>query len=62
MKNPCKNCEDRHHNCHSQCEEYQEFADERNRINERRYLHNNLTYNNEQTKHKMKNYYKGLKK
>jgi hypothetical protein len=28
-KAPCKNCEDRHKLCHSHCEEYQEYAKER---------------------------------
>lgn len=25
MTPPCKGCERRHHNCHSQCKEYKEF-------------------------------------
>lgn len=62
MKNPCKNCEDRHHNCHAHCEEYQEFAAERYQINERRYQLYQLTCDTAPAKRKTKNYYKRLKK
>lgn len=61
MKNPCKNCEDRHHNCHAHCEEYQEFAAERNQINQRRYMYNQITCDNEAEKHKINNYFKRFK-
>ena len=34
MKSPCKECQNRHVGCHSKCEEYLTFADERKRIQE----------------------------
>ena len=61
MKNPCKNCEDRHHNCHACCEDYRDFVDERHQINQWRYQYNLISFDNEQTKHKIKNYYKRFK-
>lgn len=27
MDSPCKDCENRHHNCHSQCEDYKAYRD-----------------------------------
>ena len=32
MNAPCKDCEDRHNLCHSSCEKYRAFRDERERI------------------------------
>ena len=28
MNAPCKDCEERHHNCHAHCEAYREYNDE----------------------------------
>jgi hypothetical protein len=33
MQSPCKDCHDRHRNCHSRCEEYQAYHDENVRRN-----------------------------
>ena len=32
-KIPCKNCSDRHFKCHSNCDRYDDFRNERNNIN-----------------------------
>lgn len=60
MRNPCKECEDRHHNCHSHCDEYKAFSAERNRINTARYQANMLDH--ELSKSKVKNYCKKIKR
>ena len=31
MKNPCRECDTRHYKCHSICDEYRKYADERER-------------------------------
>ena len=60
MRNPCKNCEDRYHNCHSQCDEYKEFVSERGRINNARLVANLLDY--DLSKRKLKNYCRKIRK
>ena len=62
MRNPCKNCEDRYHNCHSQCDEYKAFASERDRINNARRQAFSLDYDTEVCKKKFKNYFNKMKK
>ena len=32
IKAPCKDCPDRHQNCHSECDKYKAFSDERKRL------------------------------
>lgn len=32
MKDPCKDCADRHPNCHARCPKYQEFRAQREQI------------------------------
>ena len=34
MKSPCKDCEERHHGCHSHCEEYKAYHTENTRRND----------------------------
>lgn len=36
LKAPCKDCQDRHDNCHAECEKYIIYAEERKRIREKR--------------------------
>ena len=36
MKVPCKNCEDRELGCHSECEKYLEFQEQRRSVNKKR--------------------------
>ena len=36
MNNPCKNCDKRHPECHSSCEDYKEFRAECDRIMKKR--------------------------
>lgn len=35
MQSPCKDCEDRHRNCHSDCNEYKAYQAENLRRNEK---------------------------
>ena len=47
MKNPCrKDCPGRSPTCHIDCEAYQEFFEERKRINQERQRMNAINYNN----------------
>ena len=39
MANPCYGCQKRHENCHSECEDYQDFAREREEIRRQKILH-----------------------
>lgn len=38
---PCKDCPDRHPNCHSACDAYAQYSNERTRICEERRLQSN---------------------
>ena len=40
MKAPCKDCEKRHPNCHSECEAYQAFWKANREENEKRLMEN----------------------
>ena len=42
---PCKDCEKRHVGCHSTCEPYIKFAQERNELNEAQDKDNEHGYN-----------------
>lgn len=41
MKVPCMDCDKRHLGCHSVCEQYKQFVEEKNAINEKRKKINN---------------------
>lgn len=43
MKAPCKDCEKRHPNCHSECEEYQAFWRAKRVENEKRLIEHTVT-------------------
>lgn len=48
MKNPCtKDCPKRSPTCHSECEEYLAFFEERQRINQERHKINSVNNDNE---------------
>lgn len=34
MMNPCYKCEERHMHCHAECEKYQQFAEENEKLRE----------------------------
>lgn len=51
-KAPCKGCEKRHPGCHDKCDDYQEFAEERKQIRERRNQLNNVHYMDKELKQK----------
>lgn len=58
MKAPCKNCPDRHPNCHSHCEDYQAYAAHNRAKNEQKVLRNTGIY---ETRHKRaKAYYRKM--
>lgn len=40
MQAPCKDCENRHPNCHSECEAYQAFWRANREANEKRLMEN----------------------
>lgn len=50
MNSPCKNCQDRYidiatgHNCHTDCEKYQEFAKYKEEERKRRALESQSNY------------------
>lgn len=60
MKAPCKDCPDRHPNCHSQCEAYQEYAAFNRAKNEQRVKENIGIY--EMRNRKAKAHYRKIKK
>lgn len=62
MQSPCYNCERRHPNCHSECEEYAEFARERAEINAKKHEESRLLYDNEIVKGRSKAWKRKLKK
>ena len=40
MKNPCKDCPDRHLGCHSKCERYKAWKKEREELKEKARIYN----------------------
>lgn len=48
MKNaPCKDCECRHPNCHSECEDYIQYSRERTEILNKKSNEQHIIYDNE---------------
>ena len=42
MNSPCKDCEERHHNCHAHCAEYKAYHAENTRRNEENHRRNEI--------------------
>lgn len=42
MKTPCKDCKDRHAECHATCEKYKRFVEKRDEVYEKRKNYWNL--------------------
>lgn len=61
MKAPCKDCPDRHPNCHSECEAYQAFWRANREENEKRLRENEAISIMIRQKHKKKVYWQRLK-
>ena len=57
-KAPCKDCPDRHLGCHSQCEKYKAYTEERKRISDLRMKNRNADwdYYEVRSKHRRKDY------
>lgn len=62
MKAPCKDCEKRHPNCHSECEAYQAFWRANREENEKRLIENQAASIRIRQKEKKRMYWERLKK
>lgn len=51
---PCKNCEKRSEHCHSKCEEYKAYKNERERLKKKRWLDGLAPYGGYSTNGKKK--------
>lgn len=56
MQAPCKNCENRHPNCHSKCDPYQAYVQENRKRNEKRLIETQVV--NTIIDHKTKMYFR----